>query len=335
MTGTKRHALLAGDAGGTKTSLAIYVSVDSLDAPLAEGTFPSASYDSLEALIAQFLAAHDIAVDRACLGVAGPVIDGTARITNLPWVIAENRLAESLGLSSVRLINDLAAVATAVPHYDDAHLHTLQAGRAMTGGTIAVVAPGTGIGEAYLTWDGQQYRAHASEGGHADFAPTDERQRELLGWLQERFGHVSVERVASGSGIPNIYEFLKDTGRADEPEWLARQLAAAADPTPVIVNTAVDRERTCDICRATLEIFIAALGAETSNLALKLLATGGVYLGGGIPPRILPALTDGRFLEAFNRKGRFVELLTRMPVHVILDFKAALLGAARHGFAGE
>jgi glucokinase len=323
--------LLAGDIGGTKTSLVIVSAEAGPRAPLAEATFASAHYPSLEAIVREFLLQVDLKVERATFGVAGPVVAGRARITNLPWVVEERRLQESLSLASVRLLNDLEAIANAIPFLEPADLHTLSEGERASAGAIAVIAPGTGLGEAYLIWDGSRYRAYASEGGHAAFAPVTSLEVELLRYLQARFGYVSCERVCSGPGISNIYGFLKDSGHAEEPDWLAGQLTATEDPTPIIVNAALDDERSCELCVATLDVFVSILGAEAGNMALKVLATGGVYLGGGIPPRILPALEQGGFMESFQHKGRLSDLLARMPVHVILDLKAALLGAACYG----
>ena len=347
--------LLAGDTGGTKTNLAIFSPETGPRAPLAEATFPSADYPSLEALVREFLSQVDLKMEWASFGVAGPVAAGRATITNLPWVMEERQLQEALNLLSVRLLNDLDAIAHAVPFLEPADLHTLNVGQPAPGGAMAVVAPGTGLGEAFLTWDGSRYRPHASEGGHADFAPTNLSEVELLRYLQGGFEHVSYERVCSGRGLPNIYAYLKDSGYADEPDWLTEQLAVADDPTPVIVNAALrqpfdpstglraglaqdkaqdnalDDERLCELCIATLNTFVSILGAEAGNLALKVLASGGVYLGGGIPPRILTALEQERFMEAFRHKGRMSDLLARVPVHVILNPKVALLGAACHG----
>lgn len=328
--------LLAGDIGGTKTNLAIFSSEAGLRAPLAEATFQSGNYPSLEAVVNQFLAqiktkgVNLSKLQQAVFGVAGPVVNGQATITNLPWVISETQLAETCQLSSVRLINDLVAIAQAIPQLGPADLHTLNEGEPAPGGAIAVIAPGTGLGEAYLTWDGTRYQAYASEGGHTDFGPTNALQRDMLRYLQERFEHVSYERVCSGMGLPNIYAYLKDSGYAAEPAALAERLAAAKDPTPVIVQAALDKSY--ELCVATLDIFIAILGAEAGNMALKVMASGGVYLGGGIPLRILPALAGGQFLEAFKRKGRFSKLLGQFPIHIILNPKAALLGAASYGF---
>lgn len=324
--------ILAGDLGGTKTDLAIFSSEAGLEAPLAEATFLSADFPDLEALVRTFLAQVNVKIERASFGVAGPVVGGQATITNLPWVIDEAQLRETLGLLSVHLLNDLVAVAEAVLFLEPNDLYTLNEGEPTKGGAIAVVAPGTGLGEAYLTWDGKRYRTHASEGGHADFAPGDQLEMDLLRHLQSRFGHVSTERLCSGKGIPNIYAFLKESGYAIEPSWMAEQLSMAADPTPVIVNAALDNQHRCELCTATLNIFTSILGREVGNVALRLLATGGVYLGGGIPPRILAALKNGQFMEAFLYKGRLSYVLKRVPIYVILNRNAAVLGAACYGF---
>jgi glucokinase len=325
--------LLAGDIGGTKTNLAIVSPEAGPRAPLVEATFPSGRYPSLEALVSEFLAQVDWKPGQASFGVAGPVVAGQATITNLPWVISETQLQASLGLlpGRVRLLNDLAAVAYAVPWLEADDLHTLNQGQAAPGGAIAVIAPGTGLGEGFLTWDGSRYRAHASEGGHTDFAPTNWLEVDLLRYLLDRFEHVSYERVCSGRGLPNIYAFLKDSGHAEEPTWLAERLAVVDDPNPVIASAAFDDERQCELCVATLDTFVSILGTEAGNMALNVLATGGVYLGGGIPPRILPALEGVPFMRAFRDKGRMSDLMDRIPVHVILNPKVALLGAACHG----
>jgi glucokinase len=218
-----------------------------------------------------------------------------------------------------------------VPILQPDDLRTLNRGEAVPGGTIAVIAPGTGLGEAFLTWDGTGYRAHASEGGHADFAPMDATQVGLLQYLLQRSDHVSYEHVCSGIGIPNIYAYLKDSGALPESPARAARLARAADPTPVIAAAALDPAAPDPLSAATLETFVAILGAEAGNLALKVLATGGVYVAGGIPIHVAPLLEDGRFMRAFRRKGRFAELLSGVPVHLVAT-RAALIGAARYGF---
>ncbi len=320
--------ILAGDIGGTKTDLAVFSPTRGVRAPLAEATFVSRNYPSLKALVHQFLSRIETKVDRAGFGVAGPVVSGKAMTTNLPWVMDEDTLAQELGLSSVRLFNDLQAVAAAVPHLSTSDLHPLNQGRAAAGAAIAVIAPGTGLGEAYLVWDGARYRACPSEGGHADFAPANVREAGLLAYLRERFEHVSYERVCSGMGFPNIVAYLKESGAAEEPGWLTERLAAAEDPMPVIVDAALDAKRPCSLCRTALDMFVSILGAEAGNLALKVMAAGGVYLSGGIAPRILPALQADPFLKAFRGKGRMRKLMNEIPIHVILNPKAALLGAA-------
>jgi glucokinase len=329
--------LLAGDIGGTKVNLAVFSSETESLTPLMEAVFPSADYPDLESLVREFLAQLesdadlDGAIDVAAFGVAGPVVEGRASVTNLPWVLDEAQLEASLPFSSVHLLNDLVSVAYAVPILEAEDIYTLNPGDAATGGAIAVVAPGTGLGEAFLTCDSNGYQAHPSEGGHADFAPVDTLQIELLRYLMDRFGHVSYERACSGLGLPNLYTFLKEAGYAQEPDWLAEKLAKAEDATPVIVTTALDDEQTCELCTMTLDLFLAVLGAEAGNLALKVLATGGVYLGGGIPPRIVSALAQGPFMDAFRAKGRFTDLMNKIPVHIILNAKAGLLGAAHYG----
>jgi glucokinase len=323
--------LLAGDIGGTKTSLAVYSADTGPRVPLYQATFPSGRYPSLQSLVREFLSQVALSVDRAAFGVAGPVVAGRAAVTNLSWVIDEAELQQELNLSSVKLLNDLQAIANGIPSLQEEDLLTLSAGQPEVGGVIAVIAPGTGLGEAFLTWDAVRYRPRASEGGHTDFGPFNELQSGLLRYLLLRLDHVSYERVCSGIGLPNIYAYLKDSGYAEEPEWLAQELAAADDPTPVIVGAALSPERTCSLCVATLDMFVSILGAEAGNLALKVLATGGVYVAGGISRRIIPALRDSAFLTAFRSKGRFSDLLSRIPVHVVLHPEVALLGVARYG----
>lgn len=323
--------LLAGDIGGTKTNLAVFSQDSGPRKPITEATFISSKYNSLEAIIREFIEGEKVSISYASFGVAGPVVDGEAQITNLPWDIEEAHLKSALQLKSVLLMNDLVATANAIPFMDSNDLYSLKKGAALTGGTMAVIAPGTGLGEAYLTWDGSRYRAFGSEGGHVDFAPTSPLEIALLEFLQNRFDHVSYERVCSGSGIPNIYDFYKETGLVEEPEWLAEELALVADRTPLIAKTALSKEKECRICGQTMETFVSILGAETGNMALKFLTTGGIFLGGGIPPRIIPALESGAFLRSYRNKGRFVELLDEIPIYVILNPKSALFGAACAG----
>ena len=327
--------LLAGDVGGTKTTLAVFSAEDGPRKPLAQETFRSKDYSGLDIIARAFLSHIEVEVERAVFGVAGPVINNRVEVTNLPWVIDAAGLEQQLGISPVLLLNDLASMANGVPQLQPGELHTLKEGKRDPRGAVAVVAPGTGLGEGFLTWDQDdgRYRPHASEGGHTDFGPLTPRQMQLLRYLWPRFEHVGYEHLCSGIGIPNIYAFFRDGGYAEEPNWLAEKLAEADDPTPVIVKGALDDKQSCELCRTTLDTFVSILGAEAGNLALKVMATGGVYLGGGIPPRILPVLEQGSFLEAFHRKGRHSDLVKRIPVHVVLYKDVALLGVASYGLA--
>ncbi|MFW6112966.1 MAG: glucokinase [Thermodesulfobacteriota bacterium] len=323
--------LLGGDIGGTKTLLGLYKPDRGARQPLAQTEFKSGDYSGLEEMVRDFLRQTDETPDYACFDVAGPVIGGRARLTNLPWLLEEEALARGLGLKKVVLLNDLKAIAYAVPHLQSEELHTLNTGQPDPEGAIAVVAPGTGLGEAFLIRSGTEQVACSSEGGHASFAPADNIQADLWRHVAQKFGHVSYERVCSGQGLPNIYDFLRDMNYAPEPPEFAAELAAAADPTPLIVQAALDDPAANPLCTKTMEIFVDILGAEAGNLALKVLATGGVYLAGGIPRRILPLLTGGRFLQALVNKGRFADLLGNIPVQVVLS-RAALLGAVLYGF---
>jgi glucokinase len=324
--------LLAGDIGGTKTDLALYSAEGGPRKPLAQTEFHSASYPSLEAIVKEFLATDAQSVDRGCFGVAGPVIGGHAKITNLPWEVDEATLSQELGLRSVRLLNDLEAIAHAVPILTPDDVHTLNPGAPAPRGTIAIIAPGTGLGEAFLTWDGSSYGAHASEGGHADFAPSNPTQIELLQYLRKRYEHVSYERVCSGVGIPNIYEYLRDSGVGPESPEFAERLEGCADRTRLILDSALHPTMSSPLCVAALDIFIDILGAEAGNLALKVFATGGVYLAGGIPVRVLSSLDSRGLLQGFQRKGRLADVLADVPVHVIVN-RAAIIGAAVFGLA--
>lgn len=322
--------LIAGDIGGTKTDLAIYSIESGPHAPLAQAQFHSADYHSLQAMVSEFLAQVRVPVAYASFDVAGPVINGHVKTTNLPWVMDEISLAKDLNLKSVHLMNDLEAVARAVPVLRAIDLVTLNEGQPVPQGTIAVIAPGTGLGESFLTWDGSQYVAHSSEGGHSDFAPTDERQIHLLEYLLQRFDHVAVERVCSGIGVPNIYEYLRDSEHIPERPEVAQLIASAKDHTKAIVEAASDPNNPSELCRATIKMLVSILASEAGNLALKVLATNGVYLAGGVALHVLGALKEPQFMQAFAKKGRFKEMMGRIPVHVI-SARAALVGAASFG----
>ncbi len=322
--------ILAGDIGGTKTVLALYSEKDGVAGKgHHHSRYESAKYNSLESIVTEFLEETGAKPDAACFGVAGPVKDNRAQITNLPWVISAEEIQTGCDIPKVHLINDLKAIAVSVPHLQGDDLFTLNQGTADPKGNRAVIAPGTGLGVAFLVWTGQRYRACASEGGHTAFSPRDPQETELMEFLGRRYGHVSFERVCSGSQLPNIYEFFLEKGIHPEPEWLKNELARVSDRTPVIVRTALEGK--ADICEATLDMFVKALGTVTSNMAVTLLPTGGIYLGGGIPPRILDRLKRADFLGAVADKGRFFSLCSNMPVHVILDPVAAIRGAAWYG----
>jgi len=325
--------ILAGDVGGTKTSIAVFSSKRNLRKPLAQKTFSSPRFEDFESLLFEFLSNNKYSIDQACFAVAGPVVGGKSSITNLPWVISERQIRRVLGISSVLLVNDLVATASFVPFLNPkVDYLVLNEGKPVQRGTIAVIAPGTGLGEAFLIWDGKKYRAFASEGGHCDFAPRDTVQTELLKYMQQKLDHVSYERVCSGPGLKEIYTFyhkIVDT-QARHAE-LSKIITGADDPVPIIVKAALGGVR-CELCEKSLDTFVAIMGAEASNLALKVFATNGIYIAGGIPARIRPALEDGKFVEALTRKGRLSELLADFPVYLVLNPDVCLLGAAKLGF---
>jgi glucokinase len=269
----------------------------------------------------------DFRVEHAILAVAGPVLHGSVSktISHLPWELDQVHLQQNLKLKSLELINDLEAIAVAIPNLRSNHLHPLNTGRPEERGSLAVIAPGTGLGEAFLIWDGQQYRPCVSEGGHANFASTTPFESELCCFIQRTFGYASYELVCSGIG-----NCLKGGGHAVEPAWLTKQLADAPDPTPIIIKAALDVANPPEICTLALKTFISVLGSEAGNLALKVIATGGLYLGGGLSRRILPLLERERnlFMEAFSKKGIMTEMMVNIPVHVITHPQVALLGAA-------
>ncbi len=321
--------LLAGDIGGTKTDLAVFSVEGGPRRPLAQAEYRSGRFPSLEALVREFLAINTLPVTWACFDVAGPVINGRATVTNLQWELDQVALAAALNLRVVHLLNDLEAVARAVPELGPEDVVTLNTGERVAGGALAVIAPGTGLGEAFLIWDGVRYRAFPSEGGHADFAPTTAVELGLLSHLMTNYPHVSAERLCSGRGLVAIYEYLRTSAVAPEATEVARQLAGAEDHAPIISEAGL-RDPPDPLSAAALATFAGILGAEAGSLALKVLATGGVYVAGAMPQHLLPVLRRGDFMRAFIRKGRLSELMRRMPVHVVVR-QAAILGAAIRG----
>jgi glucokinase len=322
--------LLAGDIGGTKTALGVFSEEQGPHKALAEAEVHSADYPSLEAIAQEFLAKAAVRVDSACFGIAGPVLAGRAKVTNLPWIVDQAAMAKALNLRAVHLLNDLEAIAWAVPELRPEDVDTLSAGEPVARGNIAVIAPGTGLGEAFLTWENGEYRAHSSEGGHSDFAPADETQMRLLAFMRERLDHVSYEHVCSGVGIPYIYDFFRDREKIAEKPETAERITSASDRTKAIIQLALDPADPSPCCVAAIETVVSIMGAEAGNLALKVLAVGGVYLGGGIPVHIVPILKSPRFLESFRRKGRFAQMMSRIAVHLMIS-KVGIAGAAAYG----
>jgi glucokinase len=322
--------VLAGDIGGTKTELALYRWTEgSLASERFERT-PSRDHTSFTALLEAFLAAGaDPLCDAACLAVAGPVFGGASALTNLPWHLDEASLAATLGGAPLRIVNDLAAMARGMLHLPPSAFAVINPGAAApANASIAVLAAGTGLGEALLHWDGADWHALASEGGHADFAAQSELEIALLRFLRQRHGgHVSWERVLSGTGLVNLYDFLRRQSGTPEPPWLTQGLAGG-DPAPVIAGAGLDGRD--GVAAETLTLFARLYGAEAANLALKGLALGGVYLGGGIAPNLLPALQGGAFMRGFTAKGRFADLLSEIRVSVCLEPRATLIGAAHN-----
>ncbi len=319
--------ILAGDIGGTKTILGLFERSGGGVALVREHTYASAAAPSLEAMIADFLGAGGAAnVEAACFGVAGAVLGGKVKLTNLPWTASRDGVAAMLPGARVALVNDVQATAFGALKLPADKLHPLHEGTPPAEpGNIAVIAAGTGLGEGFLFWDGARYRPAASEGGHADFAPRSETEIELYRFLAARHGRVSYERILSGRGLAALYEFERARGgKAPSPSLAAR--LAAGDPAAAVTDAALAREDEC--CVAALDRFCEIYGAEAGNVALKTLATSGVFIAGGIAPRILPVLIKSAFLQAFTAKGRFGEMLARVPVNVVLETRVALIGAA-------
>lgn len=327
--------VLAGDIGGTKSHLALFEAGPRGLVKLRDERFPSADFPGLGAVMATFFGAHPEAragILAACFGVPGPVIDNTTRTPNLAWEIDGFRLARDTGLPAVLLINDLVATAEGIPLLQEDEVVTVHPGDPEPDGNRVLIAAGTGLGMGLLPWRDGAWWAVASEGGHMDFAPRNEDEIGLLLYLRERLGgRVSVERVVSGPGLFAIYEYLRDQGNGTENPHVREALAAGEDPSKVISEAGL--AEACALCGRTLEMFAAAYGAAAGNLALVGTATGGVYVGGGVAPKILPRLTDGAFLHAFLDKGRFAGYLEKVPVRVILNQATAVLGAARHAVA--
>lgn len=314
--------LLVGDVGGTKTLLRL---IGPAGENLHSQRFESRAFGDLSSIVDLFLGGWTGERPRfGAFGIAGPVVDGVCNTTNLPWHIDERVIASRNDLKAARLLNDFESTAWGVLDLPATSIATLQEGRRHPHGAIAVIGAGTGLGEALLVWDGSEYVVVPTEGGHADYAPRDEVEIDLLRALKRKYGRVSWERVVSGLGIANVYEFLRDSGAAQENPEIARAIAAG-DPGAVIGMHALAGDDV--LCVRTIDLFVTSYGAEAGNLALKSLATGGVYITGGIAPKLLTKLQDGSFLRAFRDKGRLGAVVDKVPVHVVLDPEVALLGA--------
>jgi glucokinase len=319
--------ILAGDIGGTHTRIAVFEPAQAGLHKVLDRVYPSREYKGLDEIVSLFISNENVHASAACFGIAGPVMHGHVSTPNLAWIVDALQLAKLLRIPTVWLINDLQAHASGIDDLGNAdfvQLNSTAAGE----GNAALIAAGTGLGEAGLYWDGSRRRAFACEGGHCDFAPRTDVEIELLHYLRNKFGRVSYERVLSGPGLRNIYEFLRDSGRQEEPEWLRDELTRSPDPAMVISHVGMNGKAA--ICEQTLDIFVGVYGAEAGNLALKLLATGGVYLSGGIAARILARLQTPAFLQAFVSKGRLQPLLERIPLKVINNDQIGVIGAARY-----
>jgi glucokinase len=318
------NMILAGDIGGTKTLLGLFDAATVRPRAAVTRSFATLDYADLPSMIAEFLRAagtRDARVDRASFGVAGPVIDDSATLTNVPWRIEARGVSAAFDIGRVFLLNDLEAMAWSVPVLREAEVHVLQEGVALRGGNIALIAAGTGLGQAMLHWVDNRFVPSPSEGGHADFAPRNDREVMLMRDLTARYGRAEVEHVISGRGLINVYQI------AHQQKPCATSIDLdAADAPAAITRGALDR--TCACCVETLDLFVDAYGAEAGNVALRAVATGGVFIGGGIAPKILPALTTGAFMRAFVAKPPLDGMLKTMPVKIILNADAALLGAA-------
>ncbi|SPE18566.1 Glucokinase [Candidatus Sulfotelmatomonas gaucii] len=321
--------ILAGDVGGTKVHLALFDFTDGNLKHARDKIFPAKEYAGLEEIVKEFVLAEKVTA--ACFGVPGPVREGRLRLTNLPWTLDSRELARNLKIDYVFLINDLQANGYGIAELEADQIYTLSEGDARQVGNRALISAGTGLGEAFLIWDGRDYVPYPSEGGHSDFAPRSEEEIDLLRFLRQKYnGRISFERAVSGQGLTNIYEFLRDARGLEEPAWLAERMRTD-DPNAVITESAMKAKS--QLCEKTLDMFVSAYGAEAGNLALKILSVGGLYVGGGIAPRILDKLKDGTFMKAFTDKGRMAQLLVNIPVRVILESRTALIGAAAYAEA--
>jgi glucokinase len=320
--------ILAGEIGATRTRLAAFETEGSRLQLVVEKNYMSQEHGGLSEIIAAFIKAEGIAVHRACFGVAGPVRRGRSKISNLPWVIDSRDLAKLLQLTTVGMLNDLEAYAYGIDGLDAKDFVTLNEGSEDAEGNRAVISARTGLGVAGLYWDGFRHHPFGCEGGHSDFAPRIALEIELLGYLQKKYGRISCERILSGPGIKNIYDFLRDTQKAEEPQWLKDQMDASSDPPALISQLAAEGKAA--ICDQTMTIFVSIYGAETGNVALNFLSTGGIYIGGSVAAKNVSKMKDPVFMQSFLDKGRMESLLKEMPVTIVLNDDAGMIGAARY-----
>src|SRR5712692_10754513 len=323
-----RTMILAGDISGTRTRLAAFETEGSKLKCVIERTYPSQDHGGLAEIVADFVKSEGIPVHSACFGVAGPVRSGRSKISNLPWTIDSRELAQQLKLDSVGLINDLEAYAYGVDALESKDLVTLSEGSEHAEGNRAVISARTGLGVAGLYWDGFRHHPFACEGGHMDFAPRNELEVELFRYVLKKYGRISCERLLSGPGIKNIYDFLRDTQKAEEPQWLKDQIAAATDAPALISQLA--QEGKAAICDRAMTIFVSIYGAETGNVALNFLSTGGIFIGGSVAAKNVSKMKDPIFMQSFLDKGRMTPLLKEMPVTIVLNDDSGIIGAARH-----
>jgi len=320
--------ILAGEIGATNTRMAAFETEGNRLQSVVEKNYLSQQHDGLSGILADFIKTEGIPVHSACLGVAGPVRAGRSKISNLPWTIDAREVAKQLRLDSVGLLNDLEAYAYGIDGLDSKDFINLSEGSEDAEGNRAVISAKTGLGVAGLYWDGFRHHPFACEGGHTDFAPKDEMQMELLAYLQKKYGRVSCERILSGPGIKNVYDFLRDTHKAEEPEWLRAQLSTAADPPATISQTALEGKAA--ICDQALSIFVSVFGAEAGNCALNFMSTGGIFIGGKIAAKIVPKMKDPVFMKSFLDKGRMETILKDMPVKIVANDNCGMIGAARY-----
>jgi glucokinase len=318
--------ILAGDVGGTKVHLALFDFTEGKLSHVRDKRYPAREYSGLEEIVREFMGGDKASA--ACFGVPGPVREGRLRLTNLPWTLDSRELSANLHIDYIFLINDLEANGYGIAELDSTQIYTLSEGDPRQIGNRALISAGTGLGECFMVWDGRHHTPYPSEGGHCDFAPRNEDEIDLLRYLRQKYnGRISFERIVSGQGLSNVYEFLREVRGIEEPAWLAERLRSE-DPNAVITELAMAAKS--EICEKTTDMFVSAYGAEAGNLALKILSVGGLYVGGGIAPRILEKLKDGSFVKAFTDKGRLSQLLVNTPVRVILESRTALIGAAAY-----